>query len=504
MTQEEAIRNYRYYGKNAWAFLRDCVYTLDQVDKINPIKTIPEKQYLQMYSEAFTTCPLLAVPKSRRMTMSWTTIGLIVWDSIFHSSRSWAMVSKKEDDADELVKRAKFIFEKIPEHKIPRDMLPKIITKKCYLEFSEMYSKIQGFPQGADQLRQFTFSGIFGDESAFWEDAQAFYSASFPTIDGGGQMVLVSSPFPGFFKKLVFDALDEPGDFNQAQYEPEHAHTVSQGVRLWKNKRNKFTVFELHYSADPEKRHDEYRESLKASLPLQDFLREYELYWDTFKGQPVFPEFSKDLHVIDQEPSLEYGLPMLIGFDFGLTPAALVAQFQGEQLVIFKEYVETNMGIDRFSEKVLNDIHLRWPEVSDVNKWECFIDPSGDFRKDTDENTCARILVGKGFRPRAGPVAFETRRLAVTNFLNKITAKGPAFQIYRKGCPMAIKGLEGGYRYSDKHVDLEPTKLRPIKDAYSHPMDALQYICSGIHSIQKRLKTVVPKPQYSFLGEKNA
>jgi hypothetical protein len=59
---------------------------------------------------------------------------------------------------------------------------------------------------GADQLRQFTFSGILGDECAFWEEARKFYSASAPTIEGGGRMTLISSRSPGFFQRLCYDA----------------------------------------------------------------------------------------------------------------------------------------------------------------------------------------------------------------------------------------------------------------------------------------------------------
>lgn len=65
---------------------------------------------------------------------------------------------------------------------------------------------------------------------------------------------------------------------------------------------------------------------------------------------------------------------------------------------------------------------------------------------------------------------------------------------------MIIKGFEGGYRFNEKHVDVEPTKLRPIKDQYSHPHDALQYLCSGIKTINTKLRHSIPKPTYSLTG----
>lgn len=489
--------NYERYKRDPWVFLTECVHTLDQVDQDNPIKLFPDKQYLKYFTRMWQQYPLLAVPKSRRMTMSWTQISLIVWDTIFHKGRFWAMVSKKEDDANELVSRAKFIIDNIDRNKIPEGMIPKYKHKFCCLEFPQLHSKIQGFPQGADQLRQFTFSGIFGDESAFWEQAQEFYSASFPTIDGGGRMNLVSSPAPGFFKKLVFDALDTVGDVNVLEVTPEFVKPA-EGIRLWQNPKNNFMVFELHYTADPGKRTDEYRETIKNSLPLVEYLREYELHWDTFQGMPVFPEFSK-IHITDEKPVPQPGLPMLLGFDFGLTPAAIVGQLQEEQLVIFEEYVEVNMGAERFSEKVMQELRLKYPTFGDFKKnWLTYIDPSGVFRKDTDETTCAHILNRKGFRCIPGPVPWEERRHGVLHWLQRLTSKGePCFQIYGRGCPMLLKGFEGGYRFNEKAAEIEPLKLRPLKDHFSHPHDALQYLCCGIRSLHRKTSKAIPRPYYS-------
>lgn len=502
MIPTDPLELYKHYRDNPWDFLTKCVYTLDQVDKNEPKKLFPDKEYLRLYCLLWLRYPLLLVPKTRRMTMSWATIGLYTWEAIFHRGRFTAFVSKKEDDANELVKRAKFIVENLDKH-FPKEFIPRIDAKFNVLEFKETESRIQGFPQGADQLRQFTFSGIFGDESAFWEKAQEFYAASFPTIDGGGRMTLVSSPAPGFFKKLVHDAMEEVGDINVSDYTPDWKSPM-QGVRIWQNPKNKFLVFELHYTADPTKRDPSYKESIKNSMPLQEYLREYELHWDTFAGQPVYPEFNKDLHKLKAEPKPMHGIPMLIGFDFGLTPAAVVGQYQDGQLIIFREYVEVNMGAERFVPKVIADIRLRWPEFGDLKQnWRCFIDPSGVFRNDTDESSCALVLGANGFTVIPGPIAWEDRRKAVVKFLQGLTPHGPAFQVWERGAPMIVKGFEGGYRYNEKNFDIEPTKIRPIKDQYSHPHDALQYLCSGVQAINAALKRAIPKASYTLNKENN-
>lgn len=195
--------------EDPWVFLSTCVWTLDQVDKINPIKKFPcEKAYIRAYVRCWQRYHKILVPKSRRMVMSWTNIALYTWDTLWHAGRFNAFVSKKEEDSAELVDRAEFIYDHIPEDIVPRAMLPKKKKRFGVLEFPEIKSKIEGFPSGAGQLRQFTFSGILADEMAFWENAQEMYSAAVPTLEGGGRFTGVSSPAPGFFKLLVHDQLD--------------------------------------------------------------------------------------------------------------------------------------------------------------------------------------------------------------------------------------------------------------------------------------------------------
>lgn len=495
MNAQDALKNYMRYKNDAWAFLTECVYTMDQVSKEEPIRRFPDKEYLKIFVKLWVKYPLIANPKARRMTMSWTTIGLFVWDTIFNKARHNAFVSKKEDDANELVKRALFIIEHLDKTRLLGEFIPKHTFKFNNLEFPEIMSKIQGFPQGADQLRAFTFSGIFGDESAFWEYAEKFYSASFPTLDGGGRMTLVSSPAPGFFKKLTFDAMDVPGDINVAEYSPDYT-TPMQGVRIWLNKKNRFLVYELHYTADAEKRDSSYKESIKSSMPLQEYLREYELHWDTFSGHPVYPEFNK-IHIIDSKPMPSAGLPLLIGIDFGLTPAAVIGQYEAGTLTIFKEFTENNMGAIRFMDKITSELRLLYPTHSDFKKdWKCFIDPAGFNRNDNDERQTA-MTVAKYFNPTPGAIAWEGRKASVTELLLKLNNGAPAFQIYGRECSMLVKGFEGGYRFSDKNFEIEPNKLRPIKDAYSHPHDALQYLCGGVQGLKRAMPINIPNPQYS-------
>jgi phage FluMu gp28-like protein len=188
---------------NPWAMIEDgVIYTLDQVDLLNPIKRFPNDPWTQHIAYQWYTKRLIALPKSRRMMITWLMIFLHLHLAMFNEGVNVFFVSDKEDKSDELVKRAEFIIKYIPEDQM---LKPRYKGSYCYLDFPGLNSSIQGVPMGADQLRQFTATAIFADEFAFWERARETYMASIPTIQGGGRFTAVSSAQVGFFKDVVFD-----------------------------------------------------------------------------------------------------------------------------------------------------------------------------------------------------------------------------------------------------------------------------------------------------------
>jgi phage FluMu gp28-like protein len=208
-TGQDVLARYKKIATDPWEFCVSCVFTKDEVDKKNSIKRFPSHyEYLHYYVRIWERERLIIVPKSRRMFMSWVNIALYTWDTLFGLNRFNVFQSKKEEDSDGLVERAKFIIDNIPEDQIPKDLLPQYTKTYCSLAFKEYGSEIRGFAQGADQLRQYTCSGLLLDEFAFWDKAEETYSAAMPTIEGGGRCTILSSAGPGFMKRIVFDQLD--------------------------------------------------------------------------------------------------------------------------------------------------------------------------------------------------------------------------------------------------------------------------------------------------------
>lgn len=509
----DALTRYNQLRDDPWLFLKHCVFTHDEVDAENPIKAYPAHLlYLYFIVRVWQREKKLAIPKSRRMTISWTIIGLTVWDCIFHKGRSWAFTSKKEEDAKELVSRAEFIVNHIPPAVLSPDLIPKMKNGKMQtsppvLDFPEIYSKIQGFPQGGDQLRQRGFSGIFEDECAFQEESEQTYAAAEPTIKGGGRMVKVSSRSVadgGFFKRIVFDQL-QAKDSRFPEVPPVAPQGPSEGIEVWKNPKNGFFVVDLHYTANPDKRGDEFREALKRTLPVRQYRMEYEKSWETYDGKPVYEDFNERIHVSSAKLSAQVGLPLLLGWDSsGLTPACVIAQMQGDRLLVLRESIGLGMGANRFIPHVKTEIAQHFPMIRDLESQTIsFFDPAGFRANEITEETYLAALIAAGFKKiKPGPMTWKKRVEGVTNLLISLSGGQSKIIIDEQSCPILVSGFKGGFRYPDSMSSVEPDKIRPVKDIHSHPHDALQYLCGGLSEFKRQnYNYEIPIPQYGFQKE---
>ena len=199
-------------------------------------------------------------------------------------------------------------------------------------------------------------------------------------------------------------------------------------------------------------------------------------YGSTMHGKPVYPEFVEKVHVSEKELSAIPGLPLVLSFDFGLTPACIFSQMSPKgQVLILKELIAEDMGIRQFYSEVVNPVLTN--EYSNF-RIEAVGDPAGVNRSQTDEKTCFEELAMLGLT--CEPVStneFVKRRESVAYFLQRLTSSGPGMLIDPR-CKVVIKGFRGGYRYERlKTSGSAMFKDKPAKDRFSHPHDALQYGC---------------------------
>lgn len=195
-------------------------------------------------------------------------------------------------------------------------------------------------------------------------------------------------------------------------------------------------------------------------------------YGTTMDGKPVYPEFDEKVHVATRPLSPTPGVPIVLGFDFGLTPACIVGQMRPNgKVAILREFVSEDMGIRQFySEVVLPALNAEFR----MYRWVAVGDPAGNNRSQTDERTCFEELEDLGlYCEGAYTNEFVKRRESVAFFLQRVNG----FEI-DPGCKTLIKGFRGGYRF-ERIKASGPTrhKDRPVKDKFSHPHDGLQYLC---------------------------
>ena len=220
-------------------------------------------------------------------------------------------------------------------------------------------------------------------------------------------------------------------------------------------------------------------------------------------GKPVYPMFASDVHIAKEEIPVAAQVPVYVGIDFGLTPAAVFAQKVRGRWFVQSEIVAIDMGIVRFAEVLRNELSTRFAAASEVI---IYGDPAGDFRAQTDESTPFHILRGAGLRAFPAPSnSVDLRLEAVSSQLTKMVEGKPALLIDRR-CPQLIKGFEGGYAYKRIEVSGERYADKPDKNMFSHVHDAAQYLFLGagegraLMNTQKAARPVVAKRSFDVFS----
>lgn len=210
-------------------------------------------------------------------------------------------------------------------------------------------------------------------------------------------------------------------------------------------------------------------------------------------GQPVFPEYHDHVHCpgLDdpkRAPTTNPAVPVQRGYDFGLTPACVFSQLTPKGTwVVVDELNATSMGIDRFSDEVLEHSARHFPD----SMFEDVGDPAGEGRSQTDERTCFEIMHAKGIQITAGLQSPTIRFESVRRPLMRLDREGNAgFNIHPR-CRMLRRALMGGYHF--RKVQIAGTDRyaeKPEKNSYSHCADALGYTATRLfgHSLRSGLR----------------
>lgn len=193
-------------------------------------------------------------------------------------------------------------------------------------------------------------------------------------------------------------------------------------------------------------------------------------------SKPIYPEYRDAIHC--REFDLILGVPIMVGIDFGLTPAAVFGQRSAMGLWRWhSELVTEDMGAVRFAQLLRGAMAERYPGFSFASVTG---DPAGDTRAQTDETTPFQILRAAGVPAHPAPTNdFVKRREAVAVALGRLIDGQPGLTVHPQ-CINLRKGMAGGYAYRRLKVSGEERyKDVPDKNMYSHVCEAAQYMMLG-------------------------
>jgi hypothetical protein len=198
-------------------------------------------------------------------------------------------------------------------------------------------------------------------------------------------------------------------------------------------------------------------------------------YGKSQSGQAVFrASFRPEFHVVYTPLNPTKTVPLMIGQDFGRTPASLIGQVDSRgRLLIFQEVTGVDMGIEQFATSLLR------PKMFErFSGYSSFMvcDPTGKDKNNTNEQSPFDVLKRLGFTPYGAPTNnLEPRLRAVEQLLLRHVDGGPMLVIDGTHCPQLVQAMKSQYRYrrkQNKELEDKPDKTHPWSDL----ADCLQYM----------------------------
>lgn len=196
-------------------------------------------------------------------------------------------------------------------------------------------------------------------------------------------------------------------------------------------------------------------------------------------GRPVHPDFSQEVHVSKHPLEPMGGVPVVIGCDWGRTPAAVFVQFLPTgQVRIYSEIATENTGIPQFGEAVKKEFQSKYEGLPLGDNYG---DPSGGGPGWTDD-TAFTLMAGVGIEVLPSPCGNDPaiRFASMDKLLTTMVGGEPAILI-DPSCKTLIRGLAGAYHYRRMNVTGYEGRYtdKPEKTPESHTVEAAHYILVG-------------------------
>lgn len=188
------------------------------------------------------------------------------------------------------------------------------------------------------------------------------------------------------------------------------------------------------------------------------------------KGKPVFHKYSEYKHVAKEILLPERGWPVIVGMDFGLTPASVFLQVTGRGVRILDELPATDEMLEDYLAEYVNPLIVqRYQGFSLV---ACG-DPAGRNRNRIDKRTDFDLLRQNKIRAFPCETNDIKPRLAAVNWF---LSRDGAFLVSPHLTHLR-EAMAGGYVFKEAKNATGAKLDTPDKGPYSHIADALEYGC---------------------------
>ena len=195
-------------------------------------------------------------------------------------------------------------------------------------------------------------------------------------------------------------------------------------------------------------------------------------------GKPVHPRYVDSVHCQDISFKPNISQPVILGFDWGRTPACAFMQKNGfGSWVVFDEFGAVDMSALTFAPELNKYINANYPGF----KFKGWGDPSGDSKGQGTDDTPFKVIRAAGIpcRPTLTNKP-KVRRAAIESPLTEVGMDGKPRLIVLPKAKMIRKGLAGGFCYKRVQVSGdEKYQDEPDKNKYSHYVEACEYGLQG-------------------------
>ena len=183
----------REYAASCQLWAEEQVQTVDEATQ--SVRRWPtDKPYLSELFDIYEEEQLIALPKSRRLMVSWSVALWALWRARYHPHNAIYIQSDKEEKSAYLVdQRCRFIEDNLVDSYLTREY-HSIRTKNGMvgrMTYPRTGSYIVGMAQGADKVRSYTPSALIMDESEFQDEAHEALTAAIALVEESKSVKLI-------------------------------------------------------------------------------------------------------------------------------------------------------------------------------------------------------------------------------------------------------------------------------------------------------------------------